>query len=488
MASHHAHISCHHHCQNPAPITATSTTIATCCCSCHYNHCCIQTHHPSPPPPQQLSIDPLLQALGSLLQQQQQLPNLYPSCTNKPHTQKNHLHNLRFHPQSLHFQQLGDDKQTLSVLASLLQRINSLESSLHHFSTSSTSNNHCHPSYSLREAAARIIQTHFRAFLVRRSRTLSQLQDLAFIKSSLNSLKSSISNKTQFNCEVISHKAMDLLLKLDSIQGGDPMIRDGKSSISRDIVRFLEFVDGLAAKRNGCSYKPAKNVRSVRNGNKSRALNASIGYGGLFEHQKEVVDKLSGRGEKIRGFSKVCGDDEEDVVLEGFQQFIDNEEDGDENPKLFPNGKQGLSIIGNGVLIRSNFGQSRKKKTVTFAENGNAYRVFSDNYESILNGEGIFAEGSNSSDDDHGENMDYNVIEERKGISKGTEDGEVFEEENASSTQSSDGEGNPIRNDYEIHRACQDQYGSLVFSAPVPVKMEAKADLMKKRQAVKIVK
>ncbi|KAF2299346.1 hypothetical protein GH714_031649 [Hevea brasiliensis] len=169
---------------------------------------------------------------------------------------------------------------------------------------------------------------------------------------------------------------MDLLLKLDSIQGGDPMIRDGKSSISRDIVRFLEFVDGLAAKRNGCSYKPAKNVRSVRNGNKSRALNASIGYGGLFEHQKEVVDKLSGRGEKIRGFSKVCGDDEEDVLLEGFQQFIDNEEDEDENPKLFPNGKHGFHNW-KWSFDQSNFGQSREKKTVSFAENGNAYRVFS---------------------------------------------------------------------------------------------------------------
>jgi hypothetical protein len=31
------------------------------------------------------------------------------------------------------------------------------------------------------------------------------------------------------------------------------------------------------------------------------------------------------------------------------------------------------------------------------------------------------------------------------------------------------------------------QNGSLVFSAPVPVKMESRADLMKKRKAVKIV-
>lgn len=36
------------------------------------------------------------------------------------------------------------------------------------------------------------------------------------------------------------------------------MVRDGKRSMSRDIVRFLEFVDGLSAMRYGYLYKPAK--------------------------------------------------------------------------------------------------------------------------------------------------------------------------------------------------------------------------------------
>ncbi|KAI3976758.1 hypothetical protein MKX01_008616 [Papaver californicum] len=54
---------------------------------------------------------------------------------------------------------------------------------------------------------------------------------------------------------------MDLLLKLDSVQGGDPMIRDGKRSISRDLVRFLEFIDSIPVKRQQISSKAMKNVR-----------------------------------------------------------------------------------------------------------------------------------------------------------------------------------------------------------------------------------
>ncbi|KAK9271535.1 hypothetical protein L1049_001895 [Liquidambar formosana] len=57
---------------------------------------------------------------------------------------------------------------------------------------------------------------------------------------------------------------MDLLLKLDSIQGGDPMIRDGKRSISRDLLRFLEFVDGVSVKRHQLSTKAMKTVRFGR--------------------------------------------------------------------------------------------------------------------------------------------------------------------------------------------------------------------------------
>ena len=91
----------------------------------------------------------------------------------------------------------------------------SLESSLHHFSISSS---HYSPPPSLKDLAVRVIQTHFCAFLVHRSRTLRHLKDLALIKSAFNSLKSSTSSETHFDYDTLSHKAMDLLLKLDYIQ------------------------------------------------------------------------------------------------------------------------------------------------------------------------------------------------------------------------------------------------------------------------------
>lgn len=269
------------------------------------------------------------------------------------------------------------------------------------------------------------------------------------------------------------------------LQGGDPLIRDGKGSISGEIMRFLEFIDGLAAKKHGCSYKPAKNVRFVMNNNKSGASNASVGHGDLSGYHKEIVERLSDRIEKIRGFSRVCDNDEEDVELEGFHQFINDEEDEYENPKFFPNGKNGGSKIRYGGLMKNNVGKPRVKKSVIFAENGNVYRTFSNDHESVLIGDGSFCEGSDSSGD-HGETMDHSEIEERNGISKSTENDVVVDEENAASTQSSNGERNPTRNvrrsnDYEIRRFRQDKDGSSVFSAPMPVKMESRVDVMKKR-------
>ncbi|KAJ6860858.1 BAG family molecular chaperone regulator 8 [Populus alba x Populus x berolinensis] len=457
----------HHHCQNHVSVPTTFTTTTTPCCC--YSHCSPQPHHhPTSPPP--LSIDPLLQSLVSLLQQQQQQLQHHQSHIFSPCLDRPNSHTKNHHQKSkVHFQQEDDPQQTHFVLASLLQRINTLESSLHQFSASCT-NNHNYPSHSLRDTAARVIQTHFRAFLVHRSRTLRQLKELAFIKSSLNSLKSSISTESHFDFKVASHKAKGLLLKLDSIQGGDPMIRDGKRSVTRDLVRFLEFVDGFAIKRHELSYKSARNVRALGNTNKARALNAKNGYGGcrdLTESQREIVDKLRKRVEKISGFSRACENDQEDVELEGFQQFVDDV-DGELNRKVSVDGKRGVSL-------KQRVGHPRVKKTVSFAENGNSYRVISDTDESVLNGDGSSNDGSDYSDD-HGEAVEIHFAEtgDRKGFSKGAENDQEAHLEDGGSSQSSD-------SGYHL-----DKDGSSVFSAPVPVKMESRADLMK-RKAVKTV-
>lgn len=330
--------------------------------------------------------------------------------------------------------------------------------------------------------AARVIQTHFRAFLVSRSRTLRQLKELALIKSAFNSLKSSVSNKTHFDFHVVSQKALDLLLILDSLQGGDPMIRDGKRSVSKDLIKFLEFVDGFVAKRHEISTKAAKNVRFVGNSIKPRNFRTNGGY--LSGDQAEVMSKVRDRIEKIHAFSRVIKSEDEDVELESFHEVIDDDDE-EENPRVYRSK--------NGVLVkRYVVAQPKVKKNVTFAENGNVYR-FIDNGNgksngSISSGDGTLTDESASSDG-NGQGIEVKEIND---LPKETEDEKELYFENGVWMQSRDGERNPRRSmkaegRNEIDGDYKDEDGQFVFSAPVPVKMESRADLMKKRKALKIV-
>ncbi|KAK3212475.1 hypothetical protein Dsin_017181 [Dipteronia sinensis] len=414
--------SSHHH-QN------TTSTTSGCYCTC-----C--THH-SPPSPLPPATDPLLQAFLShfLVQQNQGFP-----CQCQTH-QKHHFQQQQDHQQQARF-----------VLPSLFSRIDALEASLHKFST----HNH-YSSSSLRNAAARVIQIHFRVFLVCRSRTLRQLKDLAIIKSRFNSLKLSISKKTHLDFQVVSQRATDLLFKLDSIQGGDPMVRDGKRSISIDLVKFLEFVDGFAVRRHEVSFKAAKNVRIVgASNNKTRAFGSN--YGDVGRDQSEIMENLRDRIEKINRFFRVSKGEDEDVELEGFHQLTDDDEE-EENPRVSRNR--------NGVLVeRHGVAQPRVKKSVSFAENGNVIKVFGNDYNNS---------SERSSSEDDGQVVE-NLCEVKaiKASSKVSEDGE---EDYLDDSEAQ----------YEIVGNHKCQNGQFVFSAPLPAKMESRADLMKKRKAVKII-
>ncbi|ESR44464.1 hypothetical protein CICLE_v10011685mg [Citrus x clementina] len=417
MASHNHHHHHHHHQQLLNCAGATTN----CCCS----SCC---SHPSPQP-----TEPLLQAIASqLFQQQQHQQQQQPGscCQGRTHITPQ-SQNFRQKIQNFHHHQ-----QEKFVLSSLLSRIDALEASLQNFSLSPTS------SFSLRDMAARVIQTHFRAFL----------------------------------------KALDLLLILDSLQGGDPMIRDGKRSVSKDLIKFLEFVDGFVAKRHEISTKAAKNVRFVGNSIKPRNFRTNGGY--LSGDQAEVMSKVRDRIEKIHAFSRVIKSEDEDVELESFHEVIDDDDE-EENPRVYRSK--------NGVLVkRYVVAQPKVKKNVTFAENGNVYR-FIDNGNgksngSISSGDGTLTDESASSDG-NGQGIEVKEIND---LPKETEDEKELYFENGVSMQSSDGERNPRRSmkaegRNEIDGDYKDEDGQFVFSAPVPVKMESRADLMKKRKALKIV-
>lgn len=105
------------------------------------------------------------------------------------------------------------------------------------------------------EDAALIIQSSFRAYLVRRSETLRHLRDLAIVKSTLKKLHClyADSRYRRLLCRDadernrFSERATALLLKVDSVQGCDSMVREARRALSKDLVRLLDSLDGMGA-------------------------------------------------------------------------------------------------------------------------------------------------------------------------------------------------------------------------------------------------
>lgn len=217
----------HHHSHGNHLCHQASNNTSSCCSSCCRSCNC---SFPSPLPPP-LSGDQLLQYLTTDLLKIQSV----------------------LKPQQIHSQTHRD---TQSLLHALLRRVTAVESSLAQLSSRSPPTKSpepssspppppstSHPIPSLREVAARMIQARFRRFLVRRSQTLGYLKRLASIKSNVVALRSSISGDSGAEPEDLSRRAFDLLLQLDSIQSSDPMIRDGKRAVSREVTGILDFVE-----------------------------------------------------------------------------------------------------------------------------------------------------------------------------------------------------------------------------------------------------
>ncbi|XP_039139464.1 BAG family molecular chaperone regulator 8, chloroplastic [Dioscorea cayenensis subsp. rotundata] len=250
---HHHHSHCHSSPPSPSPCCSfsspppSSPSCCSCCCGC----CPSSQPPPSPPPPDQMVV-----LLQSLLSNQLHIPNPPSSDHHLLQTLANHL--PKPYPQPPQRQHKDPDNKTQSLLLSLLRRVSALESQLPDLSRpppppppQPVVPASAAPKLSLRDVAARTIQARFREFLVRRSRTLRHLKQLAALKSHAAALRSSLSGKVRVaDSERVSQRAMDLLLQLDSIQSSDLMIREGKKSITRELTRILEFIDKVSPKGN----------------------------------------------------------------------------------------------------------------------------------------------------------------------------------------------------------------------------------------------
>lgn len=251
------------------------------------------------------------------------------------------------------------------------------------------------------------------------------------------------------------------------------MVRDSKKAVSRDLVQFLDQIDNFTVKRHGLPVKAMKNLRLGQNVSKSRVSNPKLGSHG---NQKETIDKLKSRVEKICERSRIFEDDGKDMNLRRFHHVGgdgDEEEEEEESP----------SRTRSRILAKGHRSQPRVKKSVSFAENGNLFRVLGSNRQH--GDDGVLDERDSS--DELVEDT-CNEAVEIKEFSEVAEDEEEAHGEGGS-PETSDGERNPRRkmtsgDNYEFQGS---NHGSSAFSAPLPLKMENKADLMKNRKSLKIL-
>ncbi|KAL4181495.1 hypothetical protein AMTRI_Chr12g271440 [Amborella trichopoda] len=99
--------------------------------------------------------------------------------------------------------------------------------------------------------AAVIIQSSFRAHLVRRSRSLHSLRALAVAKAKLKEIRSLFLNfsyrrrlaSDPEERQRFSEKIIVLLLTVDAIEGWDPMVREARRSMVEELEAMLDVVD-----------------------------------------------------------------------------------------------------------------------------------------------------------------------------------------------------------------------------------------------------
>lgn len=251
------------------------------------------------------------------------------------------------------------------------------------------------------------------------------------------------------------------------------MIRDAKRSINKELIRFMDYLDELSVKRNQLSTRVVKNLRIGVSGTKSRGFSSdqrgsgSETRGPREDGERELLEKLRKRVEKMEGYSRASEEDEEEDNVE------------DEDSRLYVNGKRVVEQVRNGVLMKRQAGApSKAKKSVRFAENGNVYMVYKGS-----NGPVSFVEchSNDGSDSVDAEEMGREIEE--------IGNGEDEEEDEESPQISDDDDGRDPRrnvvaesdNESSGHEPIENEDGTFVFSAPLPVKMEPRADLMNKK-------
>lgn len=233
------------------------------------------------------------------------------------------------------------------------------------------------------------------------------------------------------------------------------MIRDGKRSITRELIQFMELIDEMLKEIEVIS------VKNVRFGKKIRASGCRV----FGNNNIKITKNLKNQFKNVR----VSLEEEEEVKT---------------NPR------KAASVTQNRIqsLLKSqrvDKSQPKVKKNVRFDENGNVFRLIKRNYSQ-----------DSSDDNDIIDDGDDEVVEEIGVSSKETE---VEEEEDSS--EMSENENDPRKNlqtrisqttqksqpEHESDENDDDEEvdDRFVFSAPLPAKMEYRVDSVNKKQTAK---
>lgn len=267
------------------------------------------------------------------------------------------------------------------------------------------------------------------------------------------------------------------------------MIRDGKMSISRELNQFFKIIDGVSLKKSELSSKIVKNMRCGGNNSKARAV---------------YSDRRGGNAKTVKVGR--CGDGavkvREQIRRVGELDMVD-ESEGEEYEELdrlhtLLARKKGVSVSRSGGIKLDDGSQAQVKKSVRFADNGSAYRVIRSRNEPVLIGEC----DSDDDDDECDNNSNLGAADQyldnhrretqEDGIlsQENEDDEEEAQTEDEGSPPSSNG-GSDVTFSSRIknggRRASYDQCedGSFTFSAPLPVLMEPRADLVSRTKLVK---
>lgn len=103
------------------------------------------------------------------------------------------------------------------------------------------------------EEAARLIQSRFRGYDVRRWEPIKKLKEIASVREQMGDVKKRVQvlelsadqHAEGKEVVVLGEMVMSLLLKLDSVQGLHPSIRDFRKSLARELSDMQENIDSL---------------------------------------------------------------------------------------------------------------------------------------------------------------------------------------------------------------------------------------------------